>query len=255
MTDNARSNRRINAAENTFVIINYIRDHGEATLGELTAELGLTKSTVHTYLMTMIEQGYIQKQENTYSLSLKFLDLGEAVRRNTGIIDIVRESLQNIVEQTDGIAWFIVEESKQAVFVEKAMGDDAVQPYGYVGKRTTFHDIAGGKAILAHLPKESIEEILNNRGLIRRTDQTIIDREELFDNLETIRDRGYSINDGENLEGWRAVASPIIHDGEVLGSIAASGPAHQLRGEWFTDQIPDIVLDATNEIQLQILSQ
>lgn len=248
-------NRRINAAENTFAIIDYIREHGETTLGELTEELGLAKSTVHTYLATMIDHGYLQREGDSYRLSMKFLDLGEAVRRDTGMITVVRESLRNIVEQTDGIAWFIVEESGQAVFVEKALGENAVQPYGHVGKRTTLHDIAGGKAILAHLPEERVEEILDEQGLIERTDETIVDREELFRNLQTVRDRGYATNDGENVDGWRAVASPILHDGEVLGAIAASGPAHRLREERFTEEIPEIVMGATNEIQLQLLSR
>lgn len=247
--------RRINAAENTFAIIDYVRAHGGATLHELTDELGLAKSTVHTYLATMIEHGYLKREGDVYRLSLQFLDLGEAVRRDIGAITVVREALQDVVEQTDGIAWFIVEETGQAVFVEKAMGENAVQPYGNVGKRTTLHDIAGGKAILAHLPEERVEEILDQRGLVERTDETIVDREELFDSLEAVRERGYATNDGENVQGWRAVASPIVHEGDVLGSIAASGPAHRLRGERFTEEVPEIVMGATNEVQLELLSR
>jgi len=248
-------NRRINAAENTFAIIDYVREHGEVTLEDLTAELGLAKSTVHTYLATMIEHGYLKQEDGAYRLSLKFLDLGEAVRRDIGVITVVREALRDIVEQTDGIAWFIVEENGQAVFVEKAMGENAVQPYGHVGKRTTLHDIAGGKAILAHLSEDRVRTILDRQGLVERTDTTIVDRSELFSDLEAVRERGYATNDGENVEGWRAVASPILHEGDVLGSIAASGPAHRLRDERFTEEIPEIVMGAANEIQLELLSR
>ncbi|WP_135305576.1 IclR family transcriptional regulator [Haloarcula amylovorans] len=252
---NGPPKRRINAAENTFAIIDYIREHGNTTLPELAAELDLTKSTVHTYLATMLDLGYLRQNDNTYSLSLKFLDLGEAVRRDTGIITIVREGLRDIVEQTDDIAWFIVEEAGEAVFVEKALGENAVQPYGSVGKRTTLHDIAGGKAILAHLPEDRVREILDEQGLTKRTEKTIDDREDFFDNLQQIREQGYATNDGENVEGWRAISSPILYEDEVVGAIATSGPAHRLRAERFNEQIPEIVMATANEIQLQMLSR
>lgn len=255
MGHESKDGRRISAVERAFGIINYLLDRDKATLSELADETGLAKSTVHTYVATLREQGYLIKQENSYRLSLRFLEVGEQVRNKVQILDIVRPALENITEQVGGITWFIVEEAGNAVFVEKETGEDAVQPYGHVGRRTTLHDIAGGKAILAHLPEDRIEEILAERGLQQKTEQTITDRGELLDELEQIRRQGYAINNSENLEGWRAVASPIIHEGTVLGSIAASGPEHRMREERFEKTIPDLITATTNEIQLQILSR
>lgn len=255
MTKGSTSDRRINAAENTFDIINCIMEQDEATLGNIANEVDLTKSTVHTYLATMMNRGFVRSHGNTYSLSLRFLEVGETVRGQIEGITILRDVLSDVVNQTDGIAWFIVEEDGHAVFVEKATGEDAVQPYGYIGRRTTLHDIAGGKAILAHLSEERLEETIAGRGLPAKTDRTITDRDELRRELERIREQGFAVNRGENLQGWRAVASPIIHEGTVFGSIAASGPKHRMHDDRLTETIPDIVTAATNEVQLRFLSE
>jgi DNA-binding IclR family transcriptional regulator len=255
MGDGTNDARRISGVERAFGIIDYLLDNDQATLDELAGSLGLAKSTVHTYAATLLDQGYVIQRDNVYYPSLRFLEVGEQVRSKIDYLDIIRTQLREIIKQTGGITWFIVEEDGYAVFVEKDTSEDAVQPYGSIGKRTTLHDIAGGKAILAHLPESRIDEIISSRGLLKKTEDTITETGALFNELETIRSQGYAINDGENLQGWRAVASPILHDDRVLGSIAVSGPKHRMDGDRFTDEIPELVTAATNEIQLQILSE
>jgi DNA-binding IclR family transcriptional regulator len=248
MTDEPR---RIHAAENVFGIFEFLVENETATLGELAEELGLTKSTLHTYLATMTGRGFVQQQGNRYELTYKFLRYGELLRQNTGIISEVRDGLQKAINRTNGISWFIVEEEGHAVFVENAKNVDAVQPYGSVGKRTHLHHIAGGKAILAHLPEERVEEIIGEHGLPATTDRTISDRESLYEHLDLIRDRGYALNDGENVDGWRAVSSPVLYKGTVLGAVAISEPKHQMTDERFTETIPETVQAVTNDIQLK----
>lgn len=255
MGDGTDGPRRISGVEKAFGIIDYLLDNNHATLDELAASLGLAKSTVHTYIATLLDQGYVIQKDNIYYPSLKFLEVGEQVRNKIDHLDIIRTELREIIKQTGGITWFIVEENGSAVFVEKDTSEDAVQPYGSIGKRTTLHDIAGGKAILAHLPESRIDEIISSCGLPKKTQETITEADALFEELETIREQGYAVNNSENLQGWRAVASPIIHDDQVLGSIAVSGPEHRMQGDRFTQEIPEIVTAATNEIQLQILSE
>lgn len=249
------SERRITSVKNAFEILEHLHDHDDASLGGVADAVGLTKGTVHTYLATMVAAGYVRRDEGAYRLSLRFLDLGETVLRDVDGVDVVGDVLRDIVARTGDIAWFIVEEDGEAVFVEKAAGENAVQPYGSVGKHTTLHDIAGGKAILAHLPEERVAEILDDRGLPGRTEDTIVDREAFERELERVRERGYAANDGENVAGWRAVAAPVFHEGDLLGAIAASGPAHRLRGERFEADLPGIVKDAANEVQLRLLSR
>lgn len=114
--------------------------------------------------------------------------------------------------------------SRSTAGLREGDGRAGRQPYGEIGKRVPLHNIAAGKAILAHLSEERVEEIIGQHGLEEWTERTITDREALFSELETIREQEYARNDGETFEGFRAVASPILHEGELLGSIVVSGP-------------------------------
>ena len=76
-----------------------------------------------------------------------------------------------------------------------------------------------GKAILAHLPQDSLEEILSSISFDRKTDNTIVTRLALIKELEQIRADGYAINDEELEKGLRAVAAPIFnYTGEAFAA-------------------------------------
>ncbi|MFC7165061.1 IclR family transcriptional regulator [Halospeciosus flavus] len=153
------------------------------------------------------------------------------------------------------MAWFVVEEHGQAVYVEKALGEDAIQPYGRVGKRVDLHDIAAGKAILSELPRRRVHEIVDEHGLTRHTEHTITSLDRLFEELDTVREQGYATNENETFEGFRAVASPVSPEGDLQGAVVISGPQTRFEGERFQSELPAIVSRVANELELEILSQ
>jgi DNA-binding IclR family transcriptional regulator len=116
-----------------------------------------------------------------------------------------------------------------------------------------LHHLSAGKAILARLPEERVEAIIDKHGLVERTENTITTRAELYDELETVRERGYAYNDGEEVDGLRAVGAAVSGpDGEVLGAISLSGPKSRMRGERFDQGIPQAVKETADVIEFNI---
>jgi len=114
----------------------------------------------------------------------------------------------------------------------------AVQVKGHVGTRAPLHSTGLGKAILAHLPEERVESIVDHHGMPASTPETITDRDELFDALERIRDRGFAFDDEERLRGLRCVAAPILANDDVVGAISVSGPTNRLRDDRYREELP-----------------
>jgi DNA-binding IclR family transcriptional regulator len=85
------------------------------------------------------------------------------------------------------------------------------------------------------------------------TDQTITDEDELLDALSEIRERGVAFDDGEASVGVRCVAAPIKTDERVLGAISTSAPSNRMRGDRFTETVPNNVRRAANVIELNIM--
>lgn len=95
--------------------------------------------------------------------------------------------------------------------------------------------------------------IIDRHGLPGRTDRTITDRERLYEELETVRERGFARNDGEEVRGIRAVGAPILTgDDSVLGAISISGPESRLQGDRFEEELPTRVMSAANVIEVNL---
>lgn len=246
--------RRIGATDTTFEIVEYLSKEDSARLSDIADSVGLSEGTIHTYLATMKHHGFVMQENSEYRLGFRFLEVGGVRRQRMDSIHIIRHILDELIRRSDEIAWFIVEEDGYGVFIEKALGREAVQPCSHIGKRRYLHCIAGGKAILSELPRERVERIIDYRGLPPKTDHTITEKSELYEELESIKQRGYAFNRGENIDGWRAVASPIVFEDSVYGSIAISGPSHRIEKERFETDLPEQVSAASNEVQLELRS-
>lgn len=245
----------VQTTRTVFSVVEALDCEGGATAKEIAADLGVSKSNAYDHLSTLQDLGYVVKDGDRYQLGLKFLKHGVRAKRKLAFTGHVSGALETLAEETGEMAWFVVEEHGRAVYVEKALGGDAIQPYGRIGKRVDLHDIAAGKAILAELPTRRVHEIVDERGLTRHTENTITSIDHLFEELDGIREQGYATNEDETFEGFRAVASPVSPEGDLQGSIVVSGPQRRFEGERFQSELPDIVSRVANELELKILSQ
>lgn len=252
MGTNGRATRPVKTVDTVFGIVEALRELNGGTITEVATHLGLAKSTVHDHLRTLHDREYVVEDGGTYRLSLRFLDHGIFARRNDPLLPASRHTLEELADETGELVWLYIEEHGMAVTLEKTVGEHAVSTVGRVGMRTPIQAPAAGKAMLAHLPDERVEEILDRRGLPGLTESTVTDRDRLEEQLTEIRDRGFALNDGETIYGLRAVGSAIVCDGQVLGGISVAGPTKRLRDERFRETIPNAVLGAANAIELTI---
>ena len=245
--------RTLSTTRTSFAIIEEIAQRGGGRVTELASALDLAPSTVHSHLATLCEAEYVTKEGDIYQLGLAFLELGEHVRTRTDAYSIAESYTEQLATETESRAVFVVEEYGRGVYLHTFSGEHAVWKYSTVGKRAPLHATAAGKSILSHLPADRVDEIIDERGLTAETANTITDRESLMDDLERTRERGYAINDEEQLEGVKAVGVPVSGpSGQVLGAFSVASPANRMQGEWFETELPDIVLATVNEFQLEI---
>jgi DNA-binding IclR family transcriptional regulator len=243
----------VQTTEKTFSLVDELKKRGECGVTELAGELEMGKSAVHNHLMTLREHGYVTKIGDEYRLSLKFLDVGGYIRRSMEFYQVAEPEVKSLADETGELANLLVEEHGWGVYLMRSKGERAVNLDTYAGCCTLLHTTALGKAILAHLPEQRVNEIIDRRGLERKTPNSIETREELFDRLGSIREQGYAIDDGERLEGLRCVAAPVkTSENEVLGAISVAAPASRVSDDDLATNLPDRVLSAANVIELNI---
>jgi DNA-binding IclR family transcriptional regulator len=141
----------------------------------------------------------------------------------------------------------------KAVFIHTASGNKMGWTHEQLGNRLYLHNTAVGKAILAHLPRHRVEQILDQWGLPAETENTITDREALFRELEAIRDRGYATNEQENISDLHAIGvAATEQSGSVIGAFSITGPKQAFaRGER-REELADAVSELVNEYELEL---
>lgn len=241
---------RVKSVDTAFRIIQFLHEEQTGTLNTISKAVDISTSTAYRHLETLRERGYVVVDNNEYRLSLRFLTHGGKTRQKFPAHEMIDRKIHQISEETSERVQFITEEHGERVYLYTHAGDDAVRTDARIGKRGPLHVSAAGKAILANITESRREEIISEATFREGTNDS---RGELIDELATVRERGYAFNDEESTMGLRAVGVPVIDEsGGVLGAVSLSGPANRLRGEYFREEIPNLLLGAVNEIELNL---
>ncbi|MCU4742592.1 IclR family transcriptional regulator [Halobacteria archaeon AArc-m2/3/4] len=243
----------VKAARNTLRIVEALTELDGAGITELSRELDLNKSSVHNYLSTLEEEEYVWKDGTEYHVGLRFFEVGAHARHRRLLYKVGQPEARKLAQQTGERANILTEEHGRGFYLCKEKGDQAVQVDAHVGSRVHLHNTALGKVILAYMPRERVEMIVDRHGLPQTTTNTIGNREELFDELETIREREVAYDREERLNGIQCVAAPILRNDDVIaGAISISGPTTRLEGDRLETEIRDRLEAAANIIELNI---
>jgi DNA-binding IclR family transcriptional regulator len=165
---------------------------------------------------------------------------------------VARAETEQLGDKTETNAYLSVEERGQATVIFRHLESEI--DIGSIGTTVPLTTSSMGKAILAQLSEERVDEIVDRHDLPQMTASSIVDREELEEELELIRQRGYALDWGEHVQRLRGVGTAVLSpEGAVCGAVSVAGPERQLRGEFFEEELPSAVLDTVNVIELKLM--
>jgi len=236
-------------------LIEELQTANGATVAELQDRLDLSKSAIYNHLNTLREYGYVVKEGDRFQLSLTFTLIGEFVREQFELFSIAKSEIDEFSSEIGFPAHLITEQHHNRLEVYVTRESDAIGTKSYsVYDPLHFHTTANGKSMLAFMDEDKREAILDKHGLPRQSSNTITDRDELAEELDLIRERGYSVSKGEEMEGLWGVGAPVKgQDGSVAGALSISGPVGQLPEERIHDELGEAVVNTADAIQLDLI--
>lgn len=252
MTDrkNEYSGRTIRSVKIAFNIIEVLKERDRIGVTELANELGHSKSTIYSHLQTLKERNILVQENDGYRLSLRILDIATHVRGQVGNYDVISNEVDKLAEETSEIVQFGIEEHGQVSYLYKATGENAVETRSRVGIQQPMYSTSLGKTILAFMPPQRTEDIIQSTEYTAWTSRTITSPKDLYDDLEAIVERGYGIDDEENIEGLRCIAAPVKNGDTVLGAISITGPSSRFTHDRLHGDLAEHVQRAANVIEL-----
>jgi DNA-binding IclR family transcriptional regulator len=118
-----------------------------------------------------------------------------------------------------------------------------------VGLRNPAHSSAVGKVLLSHLSEEELNGLIKEKGLPKRTENTITDLIQLKEHLKAVRIQGCAVDDEENERGIRCVAAPIFNEtGRAVAAISISGPAFRVTKKVIQETLKKEVMETASKI-------
>ena len=239
---------QIDAVKTSVRVVNALADRESCGVTELGNELGLPKSTVYTHLSTLVDQDLVIKSGDQYRLSLRYLEIGGQVRSRT-IFDQAKEAVNAVADDLNELVNLMIEEDGIGVYLYSVQGDEAIDLRTTPGRHKPLNTTALGKAIMSQMGRDRVEEIIERHGLPAVTERTITDRDELLDQLDVIRERGYARDKEENLRGVSCIAVPIVVDQNVYGALSVSATVSQMESP---EPVYERLRNAANRIEVTV---
>lgn len=207
------------------------RSSGWVGVSELSQATGQPVGTIHRLLMTLVARHYVVRDSRSrrYALGPAFRWLAGADLQTPDWETLASPLLRELVEISGETANLAVLEGNRAVYVAQAQPMRMVRMFTELGNRVPLHCTGCGKILLAHQPDSVIASIIAQTGLPGYTETTITDAGQLQQELELIRQQGYTIDNGEQEEGVRCLAVPVYDTkGKVVAAMSISGPSSRL---------------------------
>jgi|DewCreStandDraft_1066081.scaffolds.fasta_scaffold00555_19 DNA-binding IclR family transcriptional regulator len=236
--DASQANRfpyRIQVLDRAMAILELLWQQGrELNAQQISAHIGVNKSTVRRLLKALAYHRLLEEDERTgqYRLGMKLFELGSSVVARLDIRARARPYLERLVLETGETAHLCILDRGEVLYLDKHEPMRTMRIPSEVGRRNPAYCTAVGKALLAYLPEEELEELVRRQGLRAYTPRTITTLAELKQELARVRERGYAVDDEEFEEGLKCIGAPVRdYSGRVVASISIAGPAFRLTEE------------------------
>ncbi|EMA37272.1 IclR family transcriptional regulator [Halococcus hamelinensis] len=262
---NEEGDNIIKTTARSLDLLNAIKDSGGATVAELEAQSDLNRSTIYKHLNTMVEMGYLTTRGDEYFPGYELFHLGEFVkkrvvnyRRIKRKTDELKETLPEQVEyglESNGlIVGYLPSTEYDSGLFRDLTEDGKKNVVDYAGSKAFMHSNALGKALLAQKSDGEIEEIIARYGLPEQAKKTVTSPDELFRDIDVIREQGYATTDEEWDNGLREVGIVVEPtEGVVLGGFNVFGPVYKIDDRRLNEELPRVLREYVAELEEDIV--
>ena len=208
---------------------------------EICKELNLPKSTVSRLISELVDEGYLKKVGNKYSLGLSVLSLSGVIMSHLEIHREAHEPLRSLVRKVEENAHLSTLEGTQLIYLLKVECSQAVRLLSHVGHYRPITCSSPGKLLLAYQPSDVINEVIS-LGLTKRASESITDPHVLLERLNKIKQQGYDVSFNEMNEDVVSIAAPIKdYMGNVIASVSIAGPRNRIDDDLLPQYVNEIV--------------
>ena len=214
--------------DRVLAILQYLAHNpGEHGVRARRAALDMSPSTVFRMLEALERAGFARQNPETsrYCIGVQAVQLGLAALKTFDLTRVAPPYLESLVAESGESAFLAALDGGEVVYLQKEEGRYAIRTTAVLGSRRPLHCTALGKAFLAAMPADAVRAVLERAGLRAYTPHTIVDLDQLWEELAQVRLSGYAVDREEIEEGLMCVGAPIRdHTSQPIAAISLAGP-------------------------------
>ncbi len=240
----------VSALERALSILEIIGNSGKPLdINQLANLSGIPLSSLYRLLDTFTAMGFLNRDSGnrTYSLGFKLLYLGNQARLQLSLIDTVKPFLEDLTEKTGETTNLVVEDRGEAIYVERVDSPYPLRITHMIGKKAPLHATGVGKCLLAWRSSQEVIRIMEKKGMAKLTPNTITNINDLLQELQRVKKKGYALDCEECEIGIRCVAAPIFMGDQAVAAISVSGPSIRISDEKM-EEYSKILCDVAREV-------
>jgi IclR family pca regulon transcriptional regulator len=219
------------------------------TLSEIANATGMTRATVRRFLLTLVREGYAEKDDKIFSLKPKVLELGYAALSSMGILEVTQPVMNDLAKSLQESVFCAVLTGEDVTYIARATSDRLVHVSIAVGGRAPAHAVSTGRVLLAAEPPEVLLRYLDRVKLQGFTPYTVTSKVKLRAEIEKVRLEGYSIVDQELEIGLGSISVPVRNgQGRVLAALNVCCPSSRMSIDEMKSRIVPELMQAAQTI-------
>lgn len=204
----------------------------ELAQSEIVRQTGLNRTTAVRLLSHLTNRGYLHynAQDRNYHLGPKLLELGGIAMSSISLRKIAAPYLRRLCNETGHTIMLGIRIEDSLVYADKHDGQGVLFITSEIGVRKPLHFGMLGIMLMAYLPKEEQEYLLDKDPLQAYASKSITDRKAFMREMAGIRENGYYIGDEDAFEGVGGISAPVRdYQGKVVAALGITMMVSVLR--------------------------
>ncbi|MDT8904826.1 transcriptional regulator, IclR family [Pseudomonas sp. NFACC32-1] len=181
-------------------------------LADIAQAAAINKSSAQRMIHTLEELGYVRKHPQTkrFQLTPKVMEIGYNYLAADTLVDVANPFLAELAQATGETTNLTEPDGLDMVYVARFVAPKFIPIHMPIGSRIPMYCTGSGRALLSALPDDELTAVLHASERKRHTQYTLTAVDDIIEQIETTRRRGYATNKEELFLGDMSIAAPII---------------------------------------------
>lgn len=225
-SDQTRKNiDTVPALRRAVAILNLVAAAGDGiSAAEITRQVALPKSTAHGQLNVLTELGLLLRTSSgTFRLGPQLMRWADGFLSQMDVVSIFREYFATDTNLDGYTITLTVLNHDEVVYISCRNSEKPLGHTFRIGMRLPAPFTATGKMLLSQLSEDELTELFTSNFPLQMTPASVLNLEELKKELTVIRERHFSIDNGQIHSAMTCVGAAVYdHSGRAIAGIATS---------------------------------